>query len=117
MRDGVEIGGGISQLAAAAALAVHDEALDPVRPAERLGRGPDVAGADAGPDVGGGHGHRVGLGDQVDAVDGEAEPGAELTEQVDATRAAVAEPEILAHHDVRGVQPVDDARRARTPRR
>ena len=49
-----------------------------------------------------------GLGDQLDAVDGEAEPGTELTQQVDRSGAAVPEPEVLPHHDIGGVQPVDD---------
>ena len=94
-------------LRAAAALPVHDEALDPVRAAQRRGRGDHVPGADAGPHIGGADGDLVRSRHQGDPVHGEAEPGTQLPQQVDRTGAAVTEPEVLPHHHVRGVQPVD----------
>ncbi len=115
MRRGGQVRGREAELLAAASGAAHHDALQPVIAAQSRGRGDDVAGVDAGADVGRRERHRsvrrvVGPphrpGDQRIGFDLEAEPLAELGQQLDVARRLVAEGEVLADHDLRRVQPL-----------
>ena len=77
-RRALHVGRRVAHLPAAPVTA-DDDAVDPVRPAQRAGRRDHVAGGHAGADVGGGDGHLAVVGGvlgQRDALDGEAEPPA-----------------------------------------
>ena len=106
VRHHVEIGGGVTEFAAATAVTVNDDALHPVRPAERLLGRVHVSGIDAGPHQRGRHRQGV-LGHQAEALGGEPELGSEGAEQLDVPGPAVSETEVLPHDDASNVQFLD----------
>src|SRR3954471_3846518 len=91
-----------------------DDAFQAVRAAERLGRGDDVPGVDARPDVRARERDRrlVLFGQflalQFGAVGGETEPAAEGAQQRDVTGGLGAEGEVVADDHRGRVQPVDE---------
>src|SRR6185312_13374094 len=94
---------------APAPVAVHDDALDPVRAAERSRRRHDVPLGDAGPDERRGP-CPVSLAEQREALDAEAPPLPQLDEQLHVAGRPVAEPEVGAHDDVPGREALDERR-------
>src|SRR5829696_3046163 len=93
---GAHVGGGVAQLPAAA-LAAHDDAVDPVRPAQHLGRLAHLTGVDAGADQRRGQRHVV-VPQHRHPLGGKPEPPAKGTQLLQVTGRLVTEAEVLPHH-------------------
>jgi hypothetical protein len=100
------VGGREAELPAPA-LAAHHDAVDPMRPAQRLGGLTDLAGVDAGTDERGGQRHVV-VAQHPHPFGREPEPGAKPTQQLEIASGLVTEAEVLPHHHQRRVQPLDE---------
>jgi hypothetical protein len=109
VRRSLEVGGREAQ-PPAAHVAADDDALDPVRAAERTGGGGHVADRQPLPDIGRGDRHAV-VHQQRHALGGEVVLLAELGQHGHVAGGLVAEPEVLPYHDGGGVEPFgqDDA--------
>ncbi len=110
MRQGLDVGRGVAQLAAALR-AAHDDALDPVRAAQDLGGPGDVALGDQPAGQRGGERQSAARlpGDvQVDDLDGVVVGGAQLGQQFDVAGGLVPEAEVGALDDGLRVEAVDE---------
>ena len=109
MRRGFQVGGREAKTAAAHVTA-DDDALHPVRAAQRAGGGGHVTRGQLLPDVRRGDRYAVGH-QQRHALGGEVVFLAQLRQQRHVTHGLMAEPEVLPHHHGGGVQPFgqDDA--------
>jgi hypothetical protein len=87
-------------------VAADDHAGQPVGPAQCGRRGPHVPGVDTAADVRGREHHTIG-GNQRSVLHGEAERAPESFEQGHVAGRAVPEPEVVADHDRRRVQRLD----------